>query len=284
MNRYIVLCIGLAVFNPASSQEILKVRTLAFMADLNSGDTTRIKSYFLPEAHIYHVDTDTMIDLTVSDFLYSAPNFSSGKFREEFYEIEVDNFENGFAYTNVRFRFFLDGEMAFTGLDHHCWTIRNGEYFIHSIHSSRTRPRPSITASPGSDDPTLQINNLMNKWHKDVATCHLEDYFSFMHESFYFLGTDPMERWSKQEFRKFCEPYFKKSDTWHFIPNWRNVYFSEDGNTAWFEESLDTWMEECRGSGVLMKAEGQWKIVHYNLSVVIENEKIKKFIKLREHK
>lgn len=282
INRLILFIAFFGVVN-LNSQEILKERTLAFMSDLNSGDTARIKSYFLPEAHIYHVDTDTMIDLSLRDFLYSAPNFESGKFREEFYEIEVDNFENGFAFTNVRFRFFLDGEMAFSGLDHLCWVLRKGTFMIHSVHSSRTSSRPAITSSPGTDDAVTQINNLINKWHKDVATAQLEAYFDFMHESFYFLGTDPKERWSKAEFLKFCEPYFKKKETWHFIPNWRNVYFSEDGETAWFEESLDTWMEECRGSGVLMKLDGKWKIAHYNLSVLIENGKIQKFIKLRKH-
>ena len=45
--------------------------------------------------------------------------------------------------------------------------------------------------------------------------------------------------------------------------------------------SLSTQMEDCRGSGVLIKENGFWKIAHYNLAVVIENEKMQKFIKLR---
>ena len=84
------------------------------------------------------------------------------------------------------------------------------------------------------------------------------------------------------EFYKFCKPYFDKKTTWSFTPLWRNVYFSEDGKTAWFEEQLTTWMEECRGSGVLVKKDKEWKLVHYNLTVLIENEKVKSFIELRK--
>ncbi len=53
-------------------------------------------------------------------------------------------------------------------------------------------------------------------------------------------------------------------------------------NIAWFDEDLDTWMKGCRGSGILEKQKGEWKLVYYNLTVLIENEKIKEFIKLRE--
>lgn len=121
----------------------------------------------------------------------------------------------------------------------------------------------------------------MNQWHLYAADAELDSYFGMMHPEFIFLGTDPSERWTKNDFYKFCKPYFDKGSTWDFKTNWRNIYFSQDGKTAWFEESLDTWMNECRGSGVLIYAEGEWKLIHYNLTVLVENEKMKKFIKLR---
>ena len=128
----------------------------------------------------------------------------------------------------------------------------------------------------------ITIDTLLNEWHRDVATFKLKSYFEKMDSSFIFLGTDPKERGSKDEFYSFCKPYFKKKSTWDFKTLWRNIYFSDDGKTAWFEEQLDTWMEECRGSGVLIKRNGKWKLTHYNLTVLIENEKVKSFIKLRQ--
>jgi len=126
------------------------------------------------------------------------------------------------------------------------------------------------------------INTIMNKWHQDVIDFNLNSFFNLMDDSFIYLGTDPKERWSKEEFYGFSKPYFDKKSTWKFTPLWRNVYFSEDGKTAWFEEQLSTWMEECRGSGVLVYKNKEWKIVHYNLTVLIENEKVKPFIELRK--
>ena len=43
-------------------------------------------------------------------------------------------------------------------------------------------------------------------------------------------------------------------------------------------------MRGCRGSGILEKSKGDWKISYYNLTVLIENEKIKSFIELRDEK
>jgi len=53
---------------------------------------------------------------------------------------------------------------------------------------------------------------------------------------------------------------------------------------AWFDEDLNTWMRGCRGSGIMIKKKGEWKLVYYNLTVLIENEKIQKFIDLRDEK
>ncbi|MFD1551988.1 hypothetical protein DNU06_01190 [Putridiphycobacter roseus] len=127
-----------------------------------------------------------------------------------------------------------------------------------------------------------KLDEQMDKWHQDVATFQLDAYFDFMHSSFIFLGTDPSERWTKEAFYTFAKPYFDKKSTWDFKVNWRNWYFSKDGKIAWFEESLDTWMEECRGSGVLIYEDSKWQIAHYNLAVLIENDKIKDFISLRK--
>ncbi len=126
------------------------------------------------------------------------------------------------------------------------------------------------------------LDKIIDKWHRDVAEFRLDEYFALMDDSFIFLGTDPSERWSKSTFHKFCKPHFEKKKTWDFTPEWRNWYFSEDGKTAWFEESIQTWMEDCRGSGVLIFKDDQWRIVHYNLTVLIENEKISEFIDLRK--
>jgi hypothetical protein len=53
----------------------------------------------------------------------------------------------------------------------------------------------------------------------------------------------------------------------------RHVFFSKDGSTAWFDESLDTPnLGPARGTGVLVLDGNRWKLAQYNLSVPIPNE------------
>ncbi len=105
-----------------------------------------------------------------------------------------------------------------------------------------------------------------------------------MSEKFVFLGTAPGERWEKKAFIDFSKPYFDKGKAWDFKPSNRVWEFNTDSTIAWFDENLDTWMRGCRGSGILEKENNTWKIRYYNLTVLIENEKIGPFIQLRDQK
>lgn len=126
-----------------------------------------------------------------------------------------------------------------------------------------------------------ELNCLLDSWHKAASEANFNAYFGLMDTSFIFLGTAPGERWGKVEFAEFSKPYFDKGTTWDFKASNRKWNFSGNGKIAWFDEDLDTWMKDCRGSGILVKKKREWKIVYYNLTVLIENEKIKEFIDLR---
>ena len=43
-------------------------------------------------------------------------------------------------------------------------------------------------------------------------------------------------------------------------------------------------MKICRGSGVLKKVNGQWKIAHYVLSIAVPNENVDELIQIKEEK
>ncbi len=125
-------------------------------------------------------------------------------------------------------------------------------------------------------------DTVVDKWHFSAANADFKSYFDLTSEEFVFLGTAPGERWTRSEFEKFSKPYFDKGQAWDFKPSKRNWMFSENGKIAWFDEDLDTWMRGCRGSGILVKKRGEWKIVYYNLTVLVENEKMREFIELRD--
>jgi len=69
-----------------------------------------------------------------------------------------------------------------------------------------------------------------------------------------------------------------------FACNTQSVSISDDIKTAWFEEISDTWTGNCRGSGILVFKENNWKIKHYNLAVAVPNNIIKKYVKLLKKK
>ena len=129
-----------------------------------------------------------------------------------------------------------------------------------------------------------ELDKFIDDWHFSATKANYETYFDAMDDSFIFLGTAPGERWSKDEFSNFSKPYFDKGKAWDFKASNRHWNFSKNGKTAWFDEDLDTWMRDCRGSGILIKKKGEWKLVYYNLTVLIENEKMKEFLELRDEK
>ena len=123
------------------------------------------------------------------------------------------------------------------------------------------------------------INTLLDNWHKAAAEGNFNNYFNALSNESIFIGTDATENWDKKAFQDFAKPYFDKGKAWDFKPLQRNIFFSKDGKTAWFNELLDTWMKICQGSGVLAKENGVWKIKHYVLSVTVPNDNINEVVK-----
>ncbi len=131
-------------------------------------------------------------------------------------------------------------------------------------------------------DSTRQIlTAILDRWHRDAASGNLEAYIGAMSPNGVYIGTDPSECWTTDEFRNFCKPHFAKGKTWNFRPVSRNIDFSRDKQTAWFDEILDTHMGICRGSGVLQMQEGVWKIEQYVLSAAIPNSLMKPVVKTK---
>ena len=136
--------------------------------------------------------------------------------------------------------------------------------------------------SQKKDNNTYQkIEILLNNWHKAAAEANFENYFNAMADESVFIGTDATENWNKQEFMIYAKPYFDKGKAWSFKAIERNIYFSNDKKTAWFDELLNTQMKICRGSGVLVQVNGIWKIKHYVLSMTIPNENTNEIIKIK---
>lgn len=129
-------------------------------------------------------------------------------------------------------------------------------------------------------DNKKEVTAFLDEWHVAAAQADAEAYFGSIASSGVYLGTDPTERWTKAQFQEFAKEAFENKRTWDFKPQKRFISFNDDFSIAWFDETLDTWMGPCRGSGVIQKISGQWKIRQYNLAVTVNNDLMTDYIKL----
>ncbi len=134
------------------------------------------------------------------------------------------------------------------------------------------------------EDNQEELNELINEWHKAASEADYGTYFGILADDGVFIGTDASENWQNEDFRAFSKPYFDRGKAWSFTTIERNIYVDKSGNFAWFDELLDTRMEICRGSGVLSKENGKWRIKHYVLSITIPNEDVDQVSTLKKEK
>lgn len=128
-----------------------------------------------------------------------------------------------------------------------------------------------------------QISLALNNWHQAAATANTDAFYGFMTKDCIYLGTDPSEKWYRDELKEWAAFAFERDTAWAFTPYNRGLYFAKDLSTAWFDEKLSTEkMGECRGSGVLVLTKNGWKLKHYNLSVTILNEKMDDFLEIKQ--
>jgi hypothetical protein len=120
-----------------------------------------------------------------------------------------------------------------------------------------------------------EITQMLDKWHLAAANADETNYFNGIDDDGIYIGTDATEIWTKREFLEWSKPYFDEGKAWNFIAIKRNIYLAEDLSFAWFDELLQFPGGAFRGSGVLSKKDGQWKLKQYVLSLPVPNEKFK---------
>lgn len=123
----------------------------------------------------------------------------------------------------------------------------------------------------GGSDRTA-IGRVLDDFHKAASDADESRYFGHMTDDAVFIGTDATERWDRNTFREYAHPHFAAGKGWTYTP--RDRHIAIQGNVAWFDELLDNAKYgECRGTGVLRRENGTWKIVQYSLSIPIPNDR-----------
>ena len=126
-----------------------------------------------------------------------------------------------------------------------------------------------------------QISSMLDSFNIAAANAEYDRYFNYYAEGATFNGTDATENWDKKAFMAWAKPFFDKKTTWNFSVLKRNIYFGKQADIAWFEELLSTQMKICRGSGVVVKQNDQWKVQQYVLSTTVPNSVLDTVIKIK---
>jgi ketosteroid isomerase-like protein len=147
-----------------------------------------------------------------------------------------------------------------------------------------TAQQPKSVAGAARKHPCkCEIAQVLDAFHAAAAAADEEAYFALFAPDAVFLGTDATERWGVAAFRAFAHPHFASGKGWKYVPRGRAITFADDGDVAWFDEMLDhEKYGELRGTGVLVKREGAWKVAQYNLTFTVPNAVAPEVVALRK--
>jgi hypothetical protein len=111
----------------------------------------------------------------------------------------------------------------------------------------------------------------LDDFHAAASAADGARYFAHFASDGVFLGTDASERWTVEQFRAYATPHFDAGEGWTYVATERHV--DVDREYAWFDELLDNAKYGvARGTGVLRREGGAWKVVQYHLTFPIPND------------
>ena len=122
-----------------------------------------------------------------------------------------------------------------------------------------------------ADNQRAAIDALIDGLHQDAHEGDFHTYFDRYMPDAVFFGTYKSERWTIDQFKVYAEPAFEDGHGWTYSVKERN--WEGEGSTRWFDEVLlNEKLGHCRGTGVVELIDGEWKIAHYALTMLVPNE------------
>jgi hypothetical protein len=135
---------------------------------------------------------------------------------------------------------------------------------------AQQRSRTGATPMTGNDQA---IAKALDRFHAAASNADFDAYFGTFTPDGVFLGTDATERWTVQEFKAYCKPYFDQGKGWTYLPRQRHILVDEEIGRAWVDEVLENEKYGmCRGTAYLQREHNAvWRISRYSLSFLIPN-------------
>ena len=273
-----IICAPYALSAQSDNDESMVKQTVMDLFDaMRAHDTMKLGTCFVPEGRLLTTTKNKegvpiIQETSVADFkrMISA---SKERFLDEqltSWDILIDG---NLASVWTDYLLFVDQKFSHCGVDAYQLAKVGEKWQIVQIMDTRRKEN----CIQRSED---HINVILNAWHNAASVADEDVFFGSMTEDGVYIGTDATERWSRDDMRSWSEKYFERDSAWDFKVKSRNIDISDNGKSAWFDELLETWMGDCRGSGVVIKTNDGWKIQHYHLSIAVPNEKVDAYLEL----
>lgn len=119
------------------------------------------------------------------------------------------------------------------------------------------------TATLSDEQAAAQVLDKLNQYS---SSADWDKYFALYRQDGIFIGTDATERWGMAEFERYSRP----TKGWRYDLTRRHIV--QHGDVILFDELLNSpSYGVSRGTGTLIKTNGEWKIAQYHLSFPIPN-------------
>ena len=140
----------------------------------------------------------------------------------------------------------------------------------------------TAAVADNQDSELEAVNKVLDDFHDAAAQGDKQRYLDHFTEDGGVLGTDEWERWPKHpDFTDYVSSRFKDGVGWNYRSVERTVSISVSADIAWFDEVLFSENSgRFRGTGVLARQDGSWKVAHYAMSFLVLNENWDEVIEL----
>ncbi len=281
MKKILILFSFLFMMNStyAQTEKDTIIQTIEKMFDgMRAGDSTMISDVFADNIQMFTVfktkkGEHKMVQDEPQKFLNAVGTPHDKIWDEKIwsYDVKIDGL---LASVWTEYSFFLGGKFSHCGVNvFQLFKSKEKGWQIVNITDTRRRSSCEMTQE-------TRVNVFLDNWHKAAAEADEDTFFGSMTEDGIYIGTDITERWTRDELKEWSKKYFERESAWKFKATERNVSFSKDGKIAWFDEKLDTWMGDARGSGVLELTNDGWKIKHYHLAIAVPNDAVNDYLEI----
>lgn len=282
MKRIILGAVFIAILSPSLEGQVTAEEEIRAVIDqlfdgMRAGDSTLVKPLFVRGSVLSSIGVNR--DNEVRKQSSNASNFITAigqpkdKVWDELiwsYDIKIDH---PMAMAWTEYSFYLGDDLSHCGVNVF-ELIRLVEGWKISAITDTRRTRDCKTREDSD------INTLLDDWHMAAATADEELFFGSMTPDAIYIGTDKSERWKRDDMRVWSKEIFERESAWSFTKVERHINLSESKDLAWFDETLDTWMGPCRGSGIVVQTEEGWKIKHYHLAIAVPNDAVDGYLEL----